>query len=198
MPYPTLSSQRYYNGTVGWSPSRLGERDDNQKAKDCEKYLEILASQRLYWEPMIDNIIMYVNHGRRFVQDRELWPGQQTGQEIFDDSAMLARNRLVDGMVGNLCSRNMAWFGLELPGKLNFPRTSGMRAWNGQRVDSYPQVQKWLQESQEVMYSAFNRSNFYDTNTEFISGRSHLRNGLLPDRRGHPERANRVPRTPLP
>ena len=118
---------------------------------------------------MIDNIIAYVNHGRRFIQDTELWPGQQTGQMVFDDSAMLARNKLVDGMVGYLCSRNQPWFGLELPGKFNFPRSSGMRSWTGQRVDSYPQVQKWLQDSATVLYSAFNRSNFYDMVTEFIS-----------------------------
>jgi hypothetical protein len=165
----TLAADRNYNATMGWSPSKLGKRDDQSKAKDCEKYLEILAAQRLFWEPQIDNIIAYVNHGRRFIQDRDLWPGQTTGQEIFDDTAMLARNKLRDGMVGNLCSRNQPWFGLEIPGKLNFPRTSGMRAWNGQRVDSYPQVQKWLQECQTVLYSAFNRSNFYDKNPEFIS-----------------------------
>lgn len=169
MPYPILAAERNYNSTIGWSPSKLGKRDDDAKAKDCEKYLEILAAQRLFWEPMIDNIIMYVNHGRRFIQDKDLYPGQQTGQEIFDDTAMLARNMLVDGMTGYLCSRNQPWFGLELPGKLNFPRTSGMRAWNGQRIDSYPQVQKWLQDCQTVLYSAFNRSNFYDVNTEFIS-----------------------------
>ncbi len=169
MPYPILAAERNYNSTIGWSPSKLGKRDDEAKAKDCEKYLEILAAQRLFWEPMIDNIIMYVNHGRRFIQDKDLYPGQQTGQEIYDDTAMLARNMLVDGMTGYLCSRNQPWFGLELPGKLNFPRSSGMRAWNGQRVDSYPQVQKWLQECQTVLYSAFNRSNFYDVNTEFIS-----------------------------
>jgi len=169
MPYPNLAAARNYGNTKSFAPSKIGARTEDQKAKDAEKYLEILAAQRIFWEPMIDNIIMYVNHGRRFIQDRDLWPGQQTGQEIFDDAAMLARNRLVDGMVGNLCSRNMAWFGLEIPGKINFPRTSGMRAWSGQRIDSYPQVQKWIQECQEVLYSAFNRSNFYDKNTEFIS-----------------------------
>jgi hypothetical protein len=88
--------------------------------------------------------------------------------EIYDPSAMLACSKLVDGMVGYLCPRNQAWFALEIPGKLNFPRTSRMRSWNGKRVDSYPEVQKWLQDSQDVMYSAFNRSNFYDVNTEFI------------------------------
>ena len=169
MPVPMLAAGKNYGMSQGYSPSKLGQRSDDDKAKDCEKYLEILASQRLFWEPMIDNIIMYVNHGRRFIQDRDLWPGQQTGQEVFDDTAMLARNRLVDGMTGYLCSRNQPWFGLEIPGKINFPRTSGARAWNGQRVDSYPQVQKWLQECGEVLYSAFNRSNFYDKNPEFIS-----------------------------
>ena len=168
MPYPTLSASRT-EISRGYAPSKLGKRSDDDKAKDCEKYLEILAQQRLYWEPQIDNIIAYVNHGRRFIQDRNLQPGQQTGQEVYDDTAMLARNKLRDGMVGYLCSRNQPWFGLEIPGKLNFPRTSGMRAWNGQRIDSYPQVQKWLQDCQTVLYSAFNRSNFYDKNTQFIS-----------------------------
>jgi hypothetical protein len=147
----------------------LGNRTEDEKAKDCQKYLMVLADQRLPWEPMIDNIIAYVNHGRRSVSGTDLWDGQQTGQEVFDDSAMLARNKLVDGMVGYLCSRNQPWFALELPGKFNFPRGSGMRSWSGRRVDEYPQVQKWLQDSQTVMYSAFNRSNFYDIVTEFIS-----------------------------
>lgn len=166
---PMLAATRQGGRSNSYPESKLGSRTDDQKAKDCEKYLEVLSQQRLYWEPQIDNIIAYVNHGRRFIQDNNLWDGQQTGQEIYDDTAMLARNKLVDGMTGYLCSRNQPWFGLELPGKINFPRTSGMRAWNGQRVDSYPQVMKWLQECGEVLYSAFNRSNFYDKNPEFIS-----------------------------
>ena len=169
MPYPSLATATQYLSSSEYSASAMGKRDDDQKAKDCQKYLQVLAQQRLQWEPMIDNIIMYVNHGRRFVQDYNLCDGQQTGQEVFDDSAMLARNKLVDGMVGYLCSRNQPWFGLEIPGKFNFPRSSAMRSWAGKRVDEYPQVQKWLQDTQIVMYSAFNRSNFYDTVPEFIS-----------------------------
>jgi hypothetical protein len=178
MPYP-MATSRYYANDRGRSPSKLGNQSDEEKAKDCLKYLQVLAEQRLFWEPQIDNIIMYVNHGRRFIQDKDLWPGQQTGQEVFDDTAMLARNMLVDGMVGYLCSRNQPWFALELPGKFNFPASSGMRAWSGKRVDEYPQVQRWLQDCQTVMYSALNRSNFYDVVTEFISdgatcGTAHL------------------------
>src|ERR1017187_10927308 len=169
MTYALTSSSRQYGNLSGMPPSMLGQRTEDDKAKDCQKYLMVLADQRLPWEPMIDNIIRYVNHGRRSVSGTELWDGQQSGQEVFDDSAMLARNKLVDGMVGYLCSRNQPWFALELPGKFNFPRSSGMRSWSGRRVDEYPQVQKWLQDSQTVMYSAFNRSNFYDIVTEFIS-----------------------------
>jgi hypothetical protein len=156
-------------GDRGYDPTKLGSRDNDQKAKDCLKYLLILAEQRLFWEPMIDNIIAYVNHGRRFISQQNLWDGQQTGQYVYDDTAMLARNMLVDGMVGYLCSRNQPWFGLQIPGKFNFPRTSRMRNWSGQRIDQYPQVQKWLQDCETVLYSAFNRSNFYDVVTEFIS-----------------------------
>src|ERR1017187_8971259 len=169
MTYALTSSSRQYGNLSGMPPSMLGQRTEDDKAKDCQKYLMVLADQRLPWEPMIDNIIRYVNHGRRSVSGTELWDGQQSGQEVFDDSAMLARNKLVDGMVGYLCSRNQPWFDLEIPGKFNFPRSSGMRSWSGRRVDEYPQVQKWLQDSQTVMYSAFNRSNFYDIVTEFIS-----------------------------
>ena len=168
MSYPLAPSRRYASDR-GYNPTQLGERDEQQKAKDCLKYLLVLAEQRLFWEPQVDNIIAYVNHGRRFITDRDLWDGQQTGQYVYDDTAMLARNMLVDGMVGYLCSRNQPWFALELPGKFNFPRTSVMRSWKGERIDSYPQVQKWLQDCQTVMYSAFNRSNFYDVVTEFIS-----------------------------
>ena len=179
MSYPALLSANQYTTMVGYPQSKFDPRTAEEKAKDCQKYLTVLAEQRLWWEPMIDNIIMYVNHGRRFVTYRDQWPGQQTGQEIYDDTAMLARKILVDGMVGYLCSRNQPWFALELPGKFNFPRTSGMRSWNGRRVDEYPQVQKWLQDSQDVMYSAFNRSNFYDVVPQFISDGATVGTGYL-------------------
>jgi hypothetical protein len=178
MSYPSVMATPF-NDSAGYAPSHLNGRTADERAKDATKYLQVLAEQRLPWEPAIDNLIAYVNHGRRSIQDKDLWPGQNTGMEIYDDTAMLACSKLVDGMVGYLCPRNQAWFALQLPGKLNFPRTSRMRAWSGKRVDSYPEVQRWLQDSQDVMTSAFNRSNFYDVNTEFIrdgasAGTGHL------------------------
>jgi hypothetical protein len=141
----------------------------DERARECEKNLSVLAQYRLMWEPMIDNLIAYVNHGRRSVQDKDLWPGQPTGQFIFDDSAMLAKSTTVDGIVGYSCSRNQPWFALQIPSKIQFARSSmNMRGWIGKRLDEYPDVQRWLQACQEGMYTAFNQSNFYDVVTEFI------------------------------
>jgi hypothetical protein len=167
MTYPASLPQQFVE--TGLGPSELGRRTDEQIAKDCEKNLSILAQYRLLWEPMIDNLILYINHGRRSVQDKDLWPGQPTGMFVYDDTAMLARNMATDGMVGYLCSRNQPWFAAALPGKFNFPRASGMRAWSGKRMDEYPLIRKWLQDCETVLYSALTRSNFYDIIPEFIS-----------------------------
>ena len=94
----------------GYGPSKLGDRDAYQRARDAQKYLEVLAEERMPYEPMIDNLIMYCAHGRRSIQGKDLWPGQPTGLEVFADTAMLAANMLVNGMVGYLCSRNQPWF----------------------------------------------------------------------------------------
>jgi Bacteriophage head to tail connecting protein. len=74
----------------------------------------------------------------------------------------------VDGMTGYMCSRNQPWFALQLPSKMVFPRSSILRGWSGKRLDEFPEVQRWLQNTQEEMYLAFNQSNFYDIVPEFI------------------------------
>jgi len=144
-------------------------RTDEQKAKDCEKMLVALAEIRRPFEADIDTIITYINHGRRKITDTAATRGKKTGMEVFDDTALGAKNLLVDGMVGYMCSRSLRWFGFTLPGKLNFPRTSNMRAWSGKRMDEYPEVKEWLADCEDVMYQAFLRSNFYDVVTEFVS-----------------------------
>src|SRR5512139_561672 len=144
-------------------------RTDKQKAEDVIKYLKVLSDIRSLFEPMMDEIVTYVNWSRRKITDKGTIKGQKTGIEVYSSGALLAKNLLVDGMMGIVCPRNMRWAAYTLPGKWNFPRSSGMRAWTGKRMDSYPQVRQWLQDSEEVAYAAFNRSNFYDVMPEFIS-----------------------------
>ena len=154
-------------------------RTDDQKAKDVEKMQLYLASVRRDYENMVDLVITYVNHSRRRVTDQNLQAGQKTGVESFDGTAISAANICTDGMVGNLCSRNLRWFRFAVPGKFNFPRAGGMRQWSGKRIDEYPDVRRWLQDCEEVQYSALTRSNFYDIISEFVRdgvtvGTSHL------------------------
>jgi hypothetical protein len=162
------------------------ERTDQQKAEDVNKYLNILQQIRLPWEDQVDNILRFVNHSRRLISDnwsnmpnQQYTKGRRTGMEVFSDAAILARNVLVDGMAGSYCPRNTPWYKYRLPGKLNFPRTSLMRGWTGKRMDEYPQIKKWLQDTSEATFSAYSFSNFYDVITEFVSdavgpGTSHI------------------------
>lgn len=142
-------------------------RTDEQKVKDAEATLRILESIRKDYEPEIDEIIKFVNHGRRTIADKDR-KGQRTGQDVYDGSVISAKNILRDGICGYSVSKANKWFNYYLPGRLNFPRTSGMRAWNGKRLDEYPEVKQWLQDDEYVMDSAFLRSNFYDILPEIV------------------------------
>lgn len=142
---------------------------DTDKAKFLQKQLESLIQIRQPYEAMVDNVIKFVNHGRRKIGDDDSkgGKGKKTGDEVFDGTALSAANLAADGIHGYMCSPSIHWFDLTLPNKLNFPRTSGMRSWSGKRTDEYPEVRVWLDECEEVLYPAFRRSNFYDFHPDF-------------------------------
>jgi hypothetical protein len=117
---------------------------------------------------MIDEVIKYVHHGRRKITDKTMLKGGKTGMDVYDGSAISAANLATDGISGYSFSKSYKWFNYVLPGKLNFPRWSGMRAWSGKRMDDYPDVRLWLEDCEEVMYAAFLRSNFYDVGPEIV------------------------------
>ena len=144
------------------------ERDDKKKAEDCIKTLEWLGKIREPYENMVDEILTYIHHTRRRIKDQGKQKGKKTGQEVYDGTAFHALNLLADGLAGYSMSRAFRWFEYTLPGKLNFPAWSGMRAWSGKRMDEFPDVKVWLESAEEVMYQAFLRSNFYDISPEII------------------------------
>jgi hypothetical protein len=155
------------------------KRSDEDKVKDCEKVFEQLGEIRRPYEEMIDEIFTYVLHGRRKIRDKEAPKGMKTGERVYDGTALSALNLLADGLHGYLVSPGMRWFSLGLPNKLNFARTSGMRQWNGKRMDEYPEVKEFLQDYEEVLYAAFQRSNFYETTPDLFrdggsAGTGHL------------------------
>lgn len=146
----------------------MPEMTDEEKVKHCEKTLDALEKERRTVEPMVDEVIKFVHHSRRQVKDITPQKGQKTGIDVYDGTALGAASLAADGIHGYICSQNIHWFDFVLPGRLNFPRTSGMRAWSGKRMDEYPEVKRWLDECEEVQYAAFLRSNFYDFSPNYI------------------------------
>lgn len=144
------------------------KRSDEEKAKDIEKMFASLEKIRQPYEPMVDEIIKFVHHGRRKITDKDGMKGQKTGYDVYDGTALSALNLLADGLHGYLVAPSIRWFSLTLPGKMLFPPTTGMRRWSGKRLDEYPQVKQWLEDCEDVLYSAFLRSNFYDTTPEYF------------------------------
>ena len=141
---------------------------DREKAKEITDHLAILRLIRQPYEAQIDEVIKYVNHSRRKIIDKDINKGLKTGIDVYDGTAISAANILTDGLCGYTATPSLIWYKYTLPGKLNFPRTSGMRGWSGKRMDEYPEVREWLTDCEDVTWSAFLRSNFYDVIPEFI------------------------------
>ena len=151
MAYPIGSSGTRYGNVSGLPQSTIDQaRTDDQKTNYRQKATAcVLADQRLPWEPMIRITSLLTSiMGCRFIQDTELWHAQQTGQMVFDDSAMLARNKLVEARKAYPRPRNQPWFGLNSQVSLTSPEALVC-------VHYILQVQKWLQDSATVLYSAF-------------------------------------------
>jgi len=144
------------------------KRSEEQKAKDAYNVLNRLKAIREPFEEEIDYVIKYGLHSRRKVSDYTWNKGKRTGQDVYDGTVIGAINLTADGIYGHSFAPSLRWFAYTLPNKLNFPRTSSMRAWSGKRMDEYPQVAIWLGEVEEVMYASFLRGNFYDVSLDVI------------------------------
>jgi hypothetical protein len=142
-------------------------KTDDDKAKFIDKTFDLLKRIRQPYESMVDEVIKFVNFSRRKITDTDAQKGQKAGIDVYDGTAMAAATLAADGIHGYMCSSSMHWFDFTLPGKLNFSRTGGMRAWDGKRIDEYPDVKIWLDNCEEVQYSAFLRSNFYEFHPDY-------------------------------
>ena len=122
-----------------------------------QSYLE---SNRQDYEPLWQDIIDNLNFNRyNFLQNKT--KGQKSNALIYDGSPITAWKLLCAGILGNVFTQSQAWFSLTLPNVVTFPRDSVLRKYNG-RLDQIPQVKMHLEDKQDQMYAAVNRSNFYN------------------------------------
>jgi len=143
----------------------MAELNEVWKMKDTEavdeitKYQGYLETIRLDYEPLWQDVIDYLAYDRYNFKGTEQ-RGKKANVLIYDGSPISAWNLLVNGMQGNTVSQAQRWFSLTLPNVITFPRTSALRKYNG-RLDEIPEVKVWLEAKEEVLYSGFQRSNFY-------------------------------------
>jgi len=130
---------------------------DSDIVKEVMSTQEALAEIRRPYESMIDDILTYIYHGRRKINDKTL-KGQKTGIQVYDGTAIGAVNLLTDGLTGYTISKSFKWFSYALPQKTRY----------GQRLDSIPEVKRWLEDCEECMYAAFLASNLYEQAPEFV------------------------------
>lgn len=139
---------------------KMPEKDD--LAKDLLNKFKFLKRIRQPYEAEVDQVIKFVDHSVRTINEKN--KGTRTGRDVYDGTAISALNMMVDGIAGYLCSRNLKWFRYTLPVKYKW--ANGVT----QRLDNVREVKLWLQDCEDVAYSAFARSNFYDNIPQFIRG----------------------------
>lgn len=120
------------------------ERD---KALEPERLLDrfrkLLEVRRL-WEPTLQEIADYVLPQRNDMTVRKA-PGQRRTEKLFDSTAIFAAELLAAAIHGTLTSSYIRWFSLQL---------------DDEELNENQEVGEWQDQCANIMYLAFNRSNF--------------------------------------
>ena len=125
---------------------------DETKAQRIRRRFAQMKTVREDYEPLRNDIVDLVC-SRRQNPERVSTPGKKTGLSIYDGTPRSACQQHADGLFGYLYSSTMEWFRLKIarPG-----------------VARIPEVKKYLQDSAEQLYYAFNRSNFYSVIPQYF------------------------------
>lgn len=100
------------------------------------------------WQDIADYVIPRLSDLKGTVQK-----GQKKGTSVYDGTAISALELLADGLHGYLVSPAIQWFRLRMANRL---------------IEEIPEVKEWLQEVEKALYSAFQRSNFYEAMSEYF------------------------------
>ncbi len=108
------------------------------------------------YEPLQQEAAKFVNNRRELLRDSQRFDkkGQKHGRYIFDSSASLALATWRDGMQGFMVSESLRWFRSRM---------------SDYRLNDIDEVRIFLQEYDEAMYAAYERSNFYSVINEWFN-----------------------------
>ena len=110
------------------------------------KRLGSLQTQRETWESHWQEIADYVVPRKADVTKHRS-PGDKRTELIFDGTAIHAAELLSASLHGMLTNASTSWFGLRFKDRV---------------LNGDDEAREWLQGVEDVMYQAFNRSNFQE------------------------------------
>ncbi len=140
-------------------------------------YQADLENIRQQYEPLWQDVIDQLAFNRfNFLQNKTV--GQKANVLVYDGSPVIAWKLLIAGILGNVLTQSQKWATLTIPNVITFPRTSSLRKYNG-RIDQIPQVKEYLEDMEDAMYAAFNRSNFYSEAYMMIADASSIGTATL-------------------
>lgn len=128
------------------------EKKDTELSKEIIKRQKQLEQIRQPWEALWQDIADYVIPRLSDIKGTEQ-KGQKKGTSVYDGTAISALELLADGLHGYLVSPAIQWFRLRMANRL---------------IEDIPEVKEWLQEVEKALYSAFQRSNFYEAMSEYF------------------------------
>jgi len=120
---------------------------------DIKRRLGDLKALREPWVPLWRDVTAHVLPRRSF-WDLNTTEGQVPDTKTYDGSPLVALQLLADWLQGNLVSPNMRWFRLRMQNR---------------KLQDLPGVADWLEETEDVLYSEFARSNFYQSIAEYFT-----------------------------
>jgi hypothetical protein len=108
------------------------------------------------YEPLIQDAARFVNPRRELIRDSQRYDkkGRKRGKDIFAPSPAAALATWRDGMQGFMVSKSLRWFKSEM---------------SDYSLNDIDEVRIFLQEYDEAMYAAYDRSNFYSVVNEWFN-----------------------------
>lgn len=109
--------------------------------------MDRLADQRSQWESHWQEIADYMRPRKADITKKSQTPGNKRTELIFDGTAINAAELLSASLHGMLTNMSTPWFSLRF---------------TDPEMDGDDDAKEWLETTEDVLYAAFNRSNFQE------------------------------------
>ncbi len=127
-------------------------KNDIERADYILKKQKQLEDIRVLWHPLWTDVANFVNIQREDI-DGTRQKGFEQGQTTFDGTALSALQLAADGVYGNMINPATAWFRM---------------VFEEENLNDINEAKRWLQDVEEQLYAALQKSNFYSEARPYI------------------------------